>query len=117
MPRFHEKASSFDVTTDWNEEPVTVTVRWTPEADDKFACLFTTGQDRDTLRVPEAEAYELLCEQVASWKGVEDADGNEVPFSLEKFRSLLPIAVKVRLIQRFIDTAITFQNESAADPT
>lgn len=116
MPRFAEKPSHFWVETSWDEQPVKLKVRWTPAADDAFACLFQRN-DAGKLTVSEAEAYRLLLQQTVEWEGVEDEEGKPVPYSAEAFSARLPGLLKVKLIPRFIDEALTFSMDSAANPT
>ena len=117
MPRFADKPSQFTVETEWQGEPVSLTVRWTPATDDEFTCLFGAGEEGGRMTVPEAGVYALLCRQTVAWEGVLDAEGEAIPYSVERLRALFPAVLKVRLIQRFIDRALTFQVETTANPT
>ena len=118
MPRFTQKPSSFDVVIDWEDEEVCLHVRWTPQADDAFACLFEPDRGEGArLRLDHGAVYDLLLRQTTGWEGVLDAEGQPVPFTREACSALFPLALKTRLIQRFITAALTFTSEALSNPT
>ena len=116
MPRFVEKPSEFTVAVDWQGESITLRVRWTPRGDDEFACLWRPDPEGRMI-ADKTKALDLLVRQTVGWEGVEDANGEAVEFSPEQFSSLLPGVLKMRLIQRFVNEAITFALATSANPT